>query len=397
MRKKKCAVLILALAVVFLFLFLSLEVKAEEALDETSNERENAITFPEIKDALLSQYDFNEINRSLKEMFPEERLEFKETLLGILSGDLDFSARLLGRLVKDQLGYAFQSSRDNLIHMLIIALLAAVFSNFSKVFRSRQISDISFYALYLLLIALAVSSFEAVINWVRGGIEALTAFMGVFCPLYFLAVSIARGSVTSVAFYHLVLFLIFLTEVLILNFLLPMLHIYMMVRVLNYLSDEDYLSKFAELIEMAVSWILKTVLACIVGMNVIQGLISPAIDSVKRSAITRSAEAIPGIGDAIGGMAEVAIGTAVLVKNGIGMAGAVISIALCVVPLAQVACIALLYKLAAAILQPVSDKRIVGCIETVGEGCRMLLFVIFTTGFLFLLTIVVVAAVTGNV
>ena len=353
--------------------------------------------FPEMKDALLRQYDFNEIDRSLKEMFPEEQLAFKETLMGLLSGDLTFSVGLLGRLVKDQLGYAFRSSRDNLIHMLIIALLAAVFSNFSKVFQSRQISDISFYALYLLLIALAISSFEAVADWVRGGIEALTAFMGVFCPLYFLAVSIARGSATSVAFYHLVLFLIFLTEVLILDFLLPLLHIYMMVRVLNYLSDEDYLSKFAELIEMAVSWILKTVMACIVGLNVIQGLISPAIDSVKRSAITRSAEAIPGIGDAIGGMAEVAIGTAVLVKNGIGMAGAVISVALCIVPLAQVACIALLYKLAAAIIQPVSDKRIVGCIETVGEGCRMLLGVIFTTGFLFLLTIVVVAAVTGNV
>ncbi len=376
---------------VLLTAFEGMEAKAAEP------ENKSAEVLSEVEDSLADQYDFDEIDGSLKELFPGEQLNFKETLLGILSGDLEFSLKLLGRLVKDQIGYAFTSSRDNLIHMLLIALLAAVFSNFSRMFQNRQISDISFYALYLLLIALAISSFEAVVNWVRGGIEALTAFMGVFCPLYFLAVSIARGSVTSVAFYHLVLFLIFLTEALILNFLLPILHIYMMVRVLNYLSEEDYLSKFAELIEMAVSWILKTALACIVGLNVIQGLISPAIDTVKRSVITRSAEAIPGIGDAIGGMAEVAIGTAVLVKNGIGMAGAVISIALCVVPLIQVACIALLYKLAAAVIQPVSDKRIVGCIETVGEGCRLLIGVIFTTGFLFLLTIVVVAASTGNV
>lgn len=376
---------------VLLTAFEGMEAKAAEP------ENKSAEVLSQVEDSLADQYDFDEIDGSLKELFPGEQLNFKETLLGILSGDLEFSLKLLGRLVKDQIGYAFTSSRDNLIHMLLIALLAAVFSNFSRMFQNRQISDISFYALYLLLIALAISSFEAVVNWVRGGIEALTAFMGVFCPLYFLAVSIARGSVTSVAFYHLVLFLIFLTEALILNFLLPILHIYMMVRVLNYLSEEDYLSKFAELIEMAVSWILKTALACIVGLNVIQGLISPAIDTVKRSVITRSAEAIPGIGDAIGGMAEVAIGTAVLVKNGIGMAGAVISIALCVVPLIQVACIAILYKLAAAVIQPVSDKRIVGCIETVGEGCRLLIGVIFTTGFLFLLTIVVVAASTGNV
>ena len=102
------------------------------------------------------------------------------------------------------------------------------------------------------------------------------------------------------------------------SILLPAIHIYMLVRVLNDLSLEGYLTKFAELIELCVSWSLKTLLACVVGINVIQGMISPAIDSVKRSILTRGAEAIPGVGDALGGMAEVAVGTAVLVKNGIG-------------------------------------------------------------------------------
>ena len=80
------------------------------------------------------------------------------------------------------------------------------------------------------------------------------------------------------------------------NLLLPVIHIYMMVKVLNYLSEEDYLTKFAELIEMAVSWILKTLLACIVGLNVIQGLLSPTIDTLKRSTLTKAVEAVPGIG-----------------------------------------------------------------------------------------------------
>ena len=96
-------------------------------------------------------------------------------------------------------------------------------------------------------------------------------------------------------------------------------------------------------------------------------------------------------------MTEVVLGTAVLIKNGIGMTGAIICIALCVVPLVQIGCITLLYHLAAAVIQPVSDKRIVGCVETAGEGCRMLMRVVFTTGMLFLLTIAIVTAVTGNI
>ena len=291
--------------------------------------------------------------------------------------------------------YALGSCRENLGHILLIAVIAAVFSNFSGVFQSRQISEISFYLLYLLLVALCLNSFQAVLDWVGEGVEALTTFMGAFCPVYFLAVAVAKGSVTAVAFYNLVLFLIYLAQMVIAGFLLPVIHIYFIVQVLNFLSREDYLSKLAGVLHMGVAWALKTVLACVVGLNVIQGLISPAVDSVKRSVLTRGVEAIPGVGDAIGGVTEVALGTAVLVKNGIGVTGAVICVALCVVPLVQIGCIALLYKLAAALIQPVSDQRVAGCIESVGDGCRLLMRVVFTTGLLFLLTIVVAAALTS--
>lgn len=364
--------------------------------EETEEEELQGTDEREIQEEILSRFDFDEIDASLKELFPEERLEFRSVLEDVLSGDLTLTAELFNQLIADQFTYAVRTGKDQLVHMLMIALIAAVFSNFSKVFQSRQLSEISFYALYLLMIALALNTFSAVTKWVEGGIEALTSFMGVFCPLYFAAVAVAKGSVTAVAFYQLVLFLIYLVELLISSILLPAIHIYMLVRVLNDLSLEGYLTKFAELIELCVSWSLKTLLACVVGINVIQGMISPAIDSVKRSILTRGAEAIPGVGDALGGMAEVAVGTAVLVKNGIGMTGALICVSLCLVPLIQVACVALLYKLAAAVIQPVSDPRITGCVETVGEGVRLLMRVVFTTGVLFLLTVAVVSAVTSS-
>ncbi len=283
--------------------------------EETKEEEIQGADEREIQEEILSRFDFDEIDASLKELFPEERLEFRSVLEDVLSGDLTLTAELFNQLIADQFTYAVRTGKDQLVHMLMIALIAAVFSNFSKVFQSRQLSEISFYALYLLMIALALNTFSAVTKWVESGIEALTSFMGVFCPLYFAAVAVAKGSVTAVAFYQLVLFLIYLVELLISSILLPAIHIYMLVRVLNDLSLEGYLTKFAELIELCVSWSLKTLLACVVGINVIQGMISPAIDSVKRSILTRGAEAIPGVGDALGGMAEVAVGTAVFGKK----------------------------------------------------------------------------------
>ncbi len=364
---------------------------------EYSGEKNSGDTAGNMAEELIEDFEYHDIDNELEELFPEERLSFKDTLMGVLSGEYEFTAELLNRLVSDQFTYAFRSCRENLIHILLIAVIAAVFHNFSNVFQNRQISEVSFYVLYLLLIALCLNSFQVFTDWVEGGIEGLTSFMGVFCPLYFVAVSVAKGSITAAAFYNLVLLLIFLVELLIVKFLLPLIHIYMMVKVLNFLSPEEYLSRFADLLKTLAAWILKTLLACIIGLNVIQSLINPAIDSVKQSVVTRGAEALPGIGDALGGVTEVALGTAVLVKNGIGMTGAVICIALCVLPLLQIGCIVLMYKLAAALIQPVSDKRIVGCVESVGDGGRLLMQTVFTVGLLFLLTIVIVTASTGRV
>lgn len=346
---------------------------------------------------ILGQLDFQETNEQLKELFPEERLDFKETVTELISGDTKATASLLNRMVRDQVFYAFRSARKNLIQIILLALIAAVLNQFSSVFQNRQIAEISFYAMYLLLLALCLNTFGAVMDWVSDGIENLTSFMGAFCPLYFLAVSIAKGSVTASAFYQAVLFLIYLVEMIIGKIVLPSIHIYIMVKVLNFLSEEKYLNRLSELLEIAISWILKTVLALVVGLNIVQGLISPAVDMVKRSTLTKSAEAIPGIGDAIGGVTEVVLGTAVLVKNGIGMTGAIICVSLCLIPIVEIGCIVLMYKLTAALLEPVSNERVIGCIESVSEGGRLLIKVVFTVGLLFLVTIVIVSAVTGNV
>ena len=184
-------------------------------------------------------------------------------------------------------------------------------------------------------------------------------------------------------------------ELVIVRFLLPVVNIYIMVLVLGNLTGEDFLSEFAGLIRKIVTWTLKTLLICVVSVNVIQGLLAPAIDAVKRSALTRTAEALPWVGNAVGGAAEIVLGTAVLIKNGIGMAGAVISVAICAVPILQMLIMAFMYKLAAALVQPVSDKRITACISGVSEGYEIMVRIIFTTGMLFLLTVAIVAASTS--
>ncbi len=62
------------------------------------------------------------------------------------------------------------------------------------------------------------------------------------------------------------------------------------------------------------------------------------------------------------------------------------------IPVINMGILTLLYKGTAALIQPVSDKRIVEAISFTGEGYHMLLKTVLATAVLFLVTLAVAAS-----
>lgn len=59
------------------------------------------------------------------------------------------------------------------------------------------------------MITLLLQTFEMMMDAVTSGLQLLTDFMQVLCPVYLMAAAVVTGSATSVVFYNLMLFLIF--------------------------------------------------------------------------------------------------------------------------------------------------------------------------------------------
>lgn len=369
-----------------LILPLSMSVQAGESPADVENRTE---------ESLLAEFDFQEIDDGLAEMFPSQRISFSEVLSSLMEGDVEGTGRKLVEYVKDRLGYEFSNNKKGLVYILLIAIMAAAFTNFSDALQSRQVSQIGFYILYMLIITMCLHTFRVAFAGMEGQVAKVVEFMRLLCPTYFLAMAISSGSSSAVMFYGLALFLIYIIEAVILHLILPLINVYIMLQVVNYLLGGDALSEFADLLKKLVTWGLKTMFGIVIGINVVQGLLGPAIDVLKRSALTKTIEAIPGIGNTFGSITDVVLGTAVLLKNGIGMAGAIFLLLLCVVPVAQMAMSCFMFKVTAALVQPVSDERITGCIRSVSEGYGLMLRAFLTVAALFLLTIAVAAAATS--
>lgn len=379
-RKRVCMGLLILAGILMIWFSTGIRTKAADGV-------------PEEAEAVMDELEFEDIEDMMSEIFPGERIGFRDILEIFMTGDFSRGIQVLGKGITEKIFSILAENKEAMLHILVIALIAAVFANFSHVFAAGQAADMGFFVLYLLLITLLLQTFEIMIDSVTSSLQLLTEFMKVLCPVYLMASAVVTGSGTSVVFYNLLLFLIYLVQNIVCCFVIPLIHVYLMIRLMNEISPEPYLDRFADLAGTVIAWILKTMLVGIVGINLIQGLISPVLDQVKRSSIQKGLEAIPGIGNTIGGVTEIVLSAVTLIRNGIGVAGAVVCVAICLVPLIQIAVMTLLYKLASALLEPVSDGRITACIAGAGDAAVLLLKTVYTSAVLFLITIVIVAAI----
>lgn len=390
-QKKK---LFLAALLFFSFLFLTEPVPAageegETAGEETEKSLEEELLREqeESQEALLEGLELGEMQEAVNELLGEETFSIREVLERILSGEEVFSMDFLLETGKKFLSDHLLADRETLFQVALLVLLAALFANFTNVFSGSQAGEASFYLVYMLLLALLLHSFGSLSAGLSQSLEDLTAFMQALMPSYFLAVTAASGGATAMVFYEMVLGVIFLIQTLLMKAVIPGIQAYVIIQLINYLHKEDFLSRLAELLKTVLEWTLKTITAVVIGMELIQNMISPALDSLKRDALGKTAAAIPGIGNVIDGAVEVALGTAVLIRNCLGATGIVVFLLLGLPPVIRLAMTVLAYKLLAALLQPVSDKRMTGCLWAMGEGCRLLLKVLLTVELLFLITI----------
>ena len=154
--------------------------------------------------------------------------------------------------------------------------------------------------------------------------------------------------------------------------------------------------KVAEgLIASAVKVLLKIAVSFVLGMNIIQGMIAPAMDKLAENTITKTMQMIPGIGNVMSGMGQIFLASGLMIKNCLGATALVILVILCAVPFLKMAVLAVLYKFLAAVLEPIADKRLSGGMNGIANGGMLYLKIISTCLMMFFLSIALSSAATG--
>ncbi len=337
--------------------------------------------------------DYGDIQAFLDEQDAE--LSFGEMVDQLVSGNW---SEIPGILLSQAGSFLFSEIRKNkneLFFLFAIAIFGGVFTNFAKAFRGGYAAQTGFYVTCLMLAVTLLGAFTAASRITLDFLTTLLGFMKALIPAFFLSVAYVGSPLASAGFYQTTLLAIGGAEWVFLKVLMPLIRIYLTFGLIDGIVGEDFLARLAKLVKRGTEWGMKTLFSAVLGLQFIQGMILPYADNVKTGAVKKMAGLIPGVGKGISAVAELLTGSGILIKNGIGTAAFFCLVFFSLVPLLKLAVISFLYQLAAALLAPAADKRLLGCVDAMAAAVGMLLKMTGMTVLLFGLSIALVCVATS--
>ena len=123
-----------------------------------------------------------------------------------------------------------------------------------------------------------------------------------------------------------------------------------------------------------------------VGVVSIEGTLSSSVDGITaKTAKTIVSSAVPVVGKILGDAVDTVLGCGIILKNAVGIVGVIIVIGICIMPIIKLAVLSLSYKLLSIVIQPISDDKIVGLLEQVGDIFKIFLGILCAMSFILII------------
>lgn len=298
-------------------------------------------------------------------------------LLLFLTHEIWVNARLLGQL-------------------LVLAVLSGLIRQLQSSFGSAGVSQVSRAVLYLVVLAVCIYSFTLAIDLARSTVSAMTDFIYSLVPIL-LAMLAGMGSIAGAAAFKPLLFTSAAVVGSLVNYVvLPLLYVGAVVAMVNKLMAGVGLDKLASFMRDIAVWGLSLLLTIFVGVTVINGSVATVADGVAfRTGKYAAKAAIPVVGGMFADAFETVAGASLVLKNSVGVFGLVSLAVICGFPILKLMALTFIYKLAAAILQPLGEESFSSTLETMAGYLTALTGAVVGVSLMFFLTVTVLV-VSGN-
>lgn len=311
---------------------------------------------------------------------------------GLADSMQDIGEYLVGLFIQE-----VAANKQLMVQLIVLVMAFGILQNFLGTMENGYVSDLSYLLTYFVFMVIMLKSFGISMRVAEELLHLICNFTKILLPAYLGVMVFAGNAMSAMAFQEITYLVLWGIEMVMLTVLVPMIQIYVLIALTNAMFKEEFLTKTLAFIKDIFNWGTKGIMAIVVALNVVQGMIAPAVDYAGRGTLTKSLSLIPGVGNAATVIGDIFIGSGMIIKGSIGVAALIILVIMALLPFLKVLIITLMYKLVSAIIEPVADKRISTAVGQVADGGTMLLRVIVTTVFMIFITIAMMCSTSSYI
>lgn len=329
------------------------------------------------------------LDDEIKQAVPE--LDFRILVSKLARGEIDWNAAEIFNWLIKVIFNEVLANLSLLGKLVVLAIITAVLQNLMTAFEKATVGKIAYFICYLVLVTMAVGTFTLTINIGREAVDNMVSFMQALLPLLLTLLAAMGGIASSALFHPIILGSITVIGTVIKNVVLPLIFFSAVLGVVNGVSAKFKVSRMADLFKTLSMTVLGLCSTVFLGILAVHGAAGAVTDGVALRTAKYTTDAfVPVVGRTLSDALEAVMGSALLMKNAVGIAGVVIIILITVLPLIKILAIAFIYRLAGAVVQPIGDSEMADCLTQLGSSLLTVFGAVATVGLLFFFAITVV-------
>ncbi len=317
-------------------------------------------------------------------------VEYINTFISEGKGNLSFDV-----IVKAVLSLFFKEVKSVLgltVSIVTISILCALLKNLQESFADESISQVAFYACYAIVVIILSKSFIISISLAQDVINDISNFMNALLPILATMIGLAGGITQAATLDPFIIGSVIFIPKIYTKIIIPMILIGFVLEFANNISEEHKITNLCKLTKQCILWFQGIILTAFIAMLTIRGITSNTIDAVTlKTAKFAVDNFIPIVGKTFSDAITSVAGYSLIIKNAVSSVGLVVVLLILLYPILKLVLMTFIYKISAALVEPVSDSRITKALESAGTSMVLIISCVLTVSFMFFILIAIMA------
>ncbi|HBJ2622321.1 TPA: stage III sporulation protein AE [Clostridium botulinum] len=362
--------------------------KSESIMDEIKIESLDDSTQKQINN--LYEY-INKMKNNVELMNDLDPVQYIKEY--IKNGEGDFNIKSLSKALTSILFKEVGSVLKLIISIVTIVIICSLIKNLQDAFSNDSVSEIAFYACYALIIMLLSKSFIISIGVAKEVISNIADFMAALLPVLITMIAMVGGLTQAATLDPIILAAVVFIPRIYSNIIIPLILMGFVLEFANNLSNDHKITNLCKLLKQSTLWMQGIIITIFIGVLTVRGITSKTIDAVTLKTTKFAVDNfIPIVGKTFSDAIASIAGYSLIIKNAISSVGLLIIILILLYPIIKLVLMTVIYKLAAALIEPISDSRITNSVAAAGESMILIISCVLSVSLMFFILIALVAS-----